>query len=692
MSIAGYEAAREKSEIVVRALRDIATLIGEPSEDEIALETGGTLTPGMGMKDDAAAVALRARDLEQGLFKLIVLGEFKNGKSTLINGMLGTKVLPAKAAPATAVITVLVNGKCPDVAIYESGTTAPRLVSWESFVAEFQLTIEDQETLHEQGFVDRFRNIEYAQIECRHPICANGVKLIDSPGLGEHIGRTRVATNFLRQAQAVIFVLNATKILSRDEKDFIEHSLGEGRLGHVFFVINRINQIDEESVEEIKSWVERELRHHFLDPDGEFDRDFYTRRVFFVNAKGALDARAVAPNDLAQLKASGVPALERELERFLTSEEKIAAALESTVQFLIPVIAHSRNRTEQTKAALDRPLEELERRRSEADQQLEVLSGRKFDIERTIVLLGDTIKQKVYADLRSYIDEMRANWPEDSQQLMNLDRAVSFKNLFTSFARKDAKEQMARTIGEEVQKYIQAKFGQWSQRIPALIHRDVETMMVEIEAQIEDFRLELDRIAALFSGTTPSSSATSHGSVNGANLLNLTMTLSDIGGLTESAIGPGDWASFVAQVIQQTVVVFVVGTLLTGGNFLIALVIVEAIHLGMQEGEVKKRIRERLGERLFENLHEQIIASQAFIYQSMQERFASLASHTTGTIEKQIDEVRAEQERIIRQKHEEHFSIENEKQRLDAIQTKLQQLFMALSEAGYPHVRAASAQ
>jgi predicted GTPase len=112
----GYDAAHSRGETVARALNDIAGLIGEGRDD----------LPGLHLTDDARALATRARDLTQGMFKILVIGEFKNGKSTLLNAMLGRKTLPAKAAPATAVITLLVPGDRSEVAVFEEGRAEPR--------------------------------------------------------------------------------------------------------------------------------------------------------------------------------------------------------------------------------------------------------------------------------------------------------------------------------------------------------------------------------------------------------------------------------------------------------------------------------------------------------------------------------------------------------------------------------------
>ena len=48
-----------------------------------------------------------------------MVGEFKRGKSTLVNALLGTEVLPTGVLPLTAVTTEVVHG--------EQGATVTRL-------------------------------------------------------------------------------------------------------------------------------------------------------------------------------------------------------------------------------------------------------------------------------------------------------------------------------------------------------------------------------------------------------------------------------------------------------------------------------------------------------------------------------------------------------------------------------------
>lgn len=51
-------------------------------------------------------------------FKVLVLGEFKRGKSTFINALLGNEILPAYAKPCTAIINEVKWGDAPKALLH----------------------------------------------------------------------------------------------------------------------------------------------------------------------------------------------------------------------------------------------------------------------------------------------------------------------------------------------------------------------------------------------------------------------------------------------------------------------------------------------------------------------------------------------------------------------------------------------
>ncbi len=59
--------------------------------------------------------------LRENAFNLVVFGEFKRGKSTFINSLLGKDVLPSAVVPLTSVITIVRYSKNEEVIVHFSG-------------------------------------------------------------------------------------------------------------------------------------------------------------------------------------------------------------------------------------------------------------------------------------------------------------------------------------------------------------------------------------------------------------------------------------------------------------------------------------------------------------------------------------------------------------------------------------------
>jgi hypothetical protein len=85
----GFEAFLATRETLAGTIQEISEVLG-----------------GLGGGGERARQLLDSRaNLLQDAFRLMVVGEFKRGKSTLVNSLLGKDVLPARVAPCTAIIT-----------------------------------------------------------------------------------------------------------------------------------------------------------------------------------------------------------------------------------------------------------------------------------------------------------------------------------------------------------------------------------------------------------------------------------------------------------------------------------------------------------------------------------------------------------------------------------------------------------
>ena len=280
-------------------------------------------------------------------FKIQIVGNFKNGKSTFINSFLGENILPAYARPCTAVINEVKYGEkkravlyfrnplpkelpielSPEAAShikkYSSGKAIPPLEIPYDKIEDYVIIPMGKDPK------DMLLESPYEKVELYWPLdlLSNGIEIIDSPGLNEHATRTKVTMDYINKTDAIIFVLNATSLCSMDEMSFIKNNLKEQGFDDLFFVINRFDLIPENERERMKKFAKKQLSGL---------TSFGDDGLFFVSAKQALDGKITGNREL--LDASCLPAFEKYLSDFLTKNRgklKLSTPARSLEKILI---------------------------------------------------------------------------------------------------------------------------------------------------------------------------------------------------------------------------------------------------------------------------------------------------------------------------------------------------------------------
>jgi hypothetical protein len=253
----------------------------------------------LGMPKRAEGLDAVAERLRRDALRVLVVGEFKRGKSTLINAMLGEALLPARLAPCTALLTRLRWG--PETRLWMHGedpAIPPTAMPASALRAALSLPLEGEGPPAPWAWVD---------VETPLPLLAHGVELIDSPGLNEHAGRDAVALGALPEADALVVVLSCEMALSHTELRFIDEQLADRDLSRsVFFVWNRYDAVaglpEEEAALRARSAGLLQPRIAPID---------LNERVFFISSRqGLLARRAAEPEALAR---SGLPTFEAAL-------------------------------------------------------------------------------------------------------------------------------------------------------------------------------------------------------------------------------------------------------------------------------------------------------------------------------------------------------------------------------------------
>lgn len=260
--------------------------------------------------------------IEANSFTVAVVGEFKRGKSTFINALLGKDILPADVLPCSATLNRVVYGAEPSVLItFKDGQT--QTVPIEELHQYVTKLTPDSEVN-----ADKIRE---ATIYYPAAYCHNNVELIDTPGLNDDRNMTEVTLSVLPKVDAAIMVILAQSPFSSYEQDFLENRLLTSDLGRVIFVVTGIDKLNKPDLEaprlletietRIKKYILQRAEQQFGKNSPEYEpyiKKIGKPRIFGLSAYQALEARQ--NNDAALLTRSKFPEFESALEQFLTRD------------------------------------------------------------------------------------------------------------------------------------------------------------------------------------------------------------------------------------------------------------------------------------------------------------------------------------------------------------------------------------
>ncbi len=192
------------------------------------------------------ALALNER-IRAGLFYVACVGQFKRGKSTLLNALVGEPILPVGVVPVTAVVTVVRHGRRVSARVRMAGG------DWQSCpVGELAaLVTEEQNPENRKGVVA-------VEVSAPSELLATGMCLVDTPGIGSVFGGNTEATRaFVPHIDAALIVLGADPPLSGDELVLIVQIARQCR--NLIFVMNKVDKLTDAEREEADRFTRRVL-------------------------------------------------------------------------------------------------------------------------------------------------------------------------------------------------------------------------------------------------------------------------------------------------------------------------------------------------------------------------------------------------------------------------------------------------
>ena len=298
--------------------------------------------------------------LEEEAFNLVVLGQFKRGKSTFINALLGESILPTAITPLTSVVTILRYGPKLKVEVeYLNGRLEEIDIAG---LAAFITERENPQNKKEVKEVTVFYPSQYLK---------GGVRIIDTPGAGSvYSHNTEAAYAYLPYVDAGIFVVSVDPPLSRSEHQFLKDV--RDFVDKVFFVLNKIDQVSDSDQKESLEFTSRIIEEE-VGP-GKV-------RIYPLSARWALEGKK-AGDDLLVAR-SLLPAFEKQLLDFL-AREKGRVLLQSVVNNLLKLISDETISFQLEQEAIKLPLQELKTKIERFEQEMKEIAK---DRENTQFLL-----------------------------------------------------------------------------------------------------------------------------------------------------------------------------------------------------------------------------------------------------------------------------------------------------------------
>ena len=186
---------------------------------------------------------------------LLVCGEFKRGKSSLVNAILKENVCPVADGITTATVCIIKYGKTPKVIRYYSAISED---DKNIHIKSEEIKVSSIEQYAKGTSID-IDNTVYLEIELPNAILSKGLTIIDTPGIGSldprHLFLTQQA---LPKADAILFVTDVSEPMLTTELDFIKEHICP--LEKPFDVIlTKSDKVDKDQCLAYKNDVEKKI-------------------------------------------------------------------------------------------------------------------------------------------------------------------------------------------------------------------------------------------------------------------------------------------------------------------------------------------------------------------------------------------------------------------------------------------------
>jgi GTPase Era involved in 16S rRNA processing len=289
-------------------------------------------------------------------FRVAVFAPFNHGKSTLLNSLLGSEILPIDVVPTTgSAIRVRYGSKLKT-----------RIVMSDSreIIENGTALLENFAVLTENRRMQK--SVDMVEVFCPHPFLRKGIELLDLPGTNDMLQQDELVHSQLLKADLVIQVLDARSLLTLTEQEQLRDWLINRGIRTVIFVVNFINLLNSKDQKKVYK------RASSLASDFQMDLPKGMKNLYRVDALPAL--RSKLQNNISVFYSSGLLWFEAALNTMTSIQ------MQEVYRIRLPRI---RAITTQVESALQAKMKPLasDIQIIEANRNAEIQAGKKLEQE-----------------------------------------------------------------------------------------------------------------------------------------------------------------------------------------------------------------------------------------------------------------------------------------------------------------------
>lgn len=682
--------SKDKNTRLISALHKVAEMVGARKE-----VNGNNI--GLGMQLQYNRCIEEARMVTDGLFRVVVMGTFTSGKSTLINALLGSRILPESALPSTAILTFIQFGyDTDDVEIHyrdivnEDGNVTKSMVehiSKENFIQTYHYDIADNEKLSQTGSIPRFKKVAYSIVRCSLPLVQDGVSIVDTPGLEDKDVATELALDIAAKAQAIIYVCGERGFAEADREYFEENF--KGNPGNVFFILNKMDNITSDiQRKQALDRVRYDVKGCFVKADGSVDEALMSKRVFGLSSLLALDARRGMTFDedlqkdvplseekqTMKLQRSQFLPFEEALQEFLTTDERCIAQYGKVFRTLLctyndavekvredlAVYEHEDNLTNEQKADCQRIINEIETGLSATEAAFDNCT---LKLQNTLALL-----------IRNAIDSVDSTWEMDLATLHEkirfgmkdyLSLAVSNINVFKS------KDERTEDMKRLLQPFSQIIAEHISDKIDRFMEANKTVLQNAIMEAEQNVNTNLANVSNLFSqlGDTLTEMP-EMGKQEDQDWLQAVISycVGDASAIVKNCAGGHTaWLEFIRKAVFNGVWQWMVIQIVTGGWGVIICGLIEWLQIKNGKNEMVDRMFTDSKNAALKEIHAKLDERLRNMNTSIAIKMNEVKNAKCGESRQRLNDEKSRLEEIERNMNDNQFNAEQERKRTTSI-------------------------